>query len=76
MNLVLRARVERGTLVPVQPVPLPEGEVVEIEIRMPNEPLTGDSWDALWKQFLARARSGLHIPDEALEREHLYNDGR
>jgi len=38
MNLVLRARVDRGTLVPVQPIPLPEGQEVEIETRTPNNP--------------------------------------
>lgn len=76
MNTVLRARVERGVLVPEQPLQLADGEIVEIEIRPLSEHSLSDDWDTRWQRFLARARSGLNIPDEALDREHLYDDER
>jgi predicted DNA-binding antitoxin AbrB/MazE fold protein len=38
MNLVRRNQVDKGRLVPVQPIPLPEGQEVEIETRTPNNP--------------------------------------
>lgn len=71
---MLRARFEHGVLVPEQPLRLAEGEIVEIEIRLPREHMVDEDWDTRWQQFLTRARSGLNIPDEAIDRESLYED--
>ncbi|MCS6830808.1 MAG: antitoxin family protein [Armatimonadota bacterium] len=72
MGTVVRARVEHGVLIPEQPLPLAEGEIVEIEIRPLSEHMLDESWEARWQRFLARARTGLDIPDGTIDREHLY----
>ncbi len=74
MSWIVRARVERGTLVPENPLQIPEGAVLEIEIRLPEESISTGTWEERWQNFLARARRGLNISDESLQRESLCED--
>ncbi len=46
-----------------------------LDIQMTSEPalLNAEEWQARWKQFLSRACSNINLPDEALDRENIYD---
>lgn len=48
-------------------------ELADIQMSSEATALSEDEWQARWAQFLARARSGIDLPAEALDRENLYD---
>jgi len=67
MTLTIRARYDGRALIPEEPLNLPIGQPVELELRLPDA-------DAAWEQLKATAVHGLNLPDEALRRENLYEE--
>ncbi|MEN3000578.1 MAG: antitoxin family protein [Armatimonadota bacterium] len=69
MTLTVRARYDGRALIPEEPLNLPTGQTLEIEIRLPDTP--PPDAHAAWEQLKATAVRGLNLPDDALRRENL-----
>jgi predicted DNA-binding antitoxin AbrB/MazE fold protein len=75
MQKVIRARFSGRVIIPEEPLELPKGQSLEVIIIrcIPSE-IHSDAANAqrAWQEIKATAIKGLHIPDEALRRECLY----
>ncbi|NQU11121.1 hypothetical protein HQ590_10050 [bacterium] len=77
--MTIRAHFDGTVIVPDEPVNLPANTALAVDIR---PALTTGPADAATitrrlqglKQFIAHGVRGATIPDEALRREHLYDD--
>lgn len=78
-RMVVRIRVhyDGKTIVPDEPVDLPVGEALEVEVRVVEPKLSAAEIKrrrAALRRITSRAIPGLNIPDEALRRENMYED--
>jgi hypothetical protein len=79
MAIVIRAHFDGKHIVPDEPVDLPINEPLEFEFRIPEARLSDAEIKrrkAALKRLASRAIHGLHIPDEALRRESMYEPDR
>lgn len=79
MSIVIRVHFDGKTIVPEGPVDLPINQSVEAEFRIPEARLSDAEIKrrrAALKRLASRAIHGLHIPDEALRRESMYEPDR
>ena len=90
MRLTIRAHFDGRFIVPDEPVDLPAGQSLVAELVMPEQPIppaTLAERQAAHDRLVARAAKlgqladvfsrpaeGPAIPDEALRREHMYDD--
>jgi hypothetical protein len=77
MMNTIQAHFDGRVIVPDEPVDLPVGQQLEIQICVPRtlgREYTKSERDAALERFLSRTVEGLNIPDEALRREALYAD--
>lgn len=78
MKAAIRARFDGKVFVPEEPVDLPEGERVLIQVVAPSHSLhraeTPEQLEQLLDELRATAVPKVNIPDEVLRREHLYED--
>ncbi len=77
MSITIHAHFDGAVIVPDEPVELPIGERIEIEIRQMN-PEASDldlaARKAALQELISRGVKGLNISDESLRRENLYED--
>ena len=74
--MVIRAHYDGKALILDEPVDLPINEPLEFEL-LPTPvclPWDPSKADEAWESFKSHPISGLHISDEALRRENLYED--
>lgn len=79
MSLTLRAHFDGKVIVPDEPVELPVGQPLSVEVQVAasnGSSLSGEEWHAALDRLVAVAIPGLNIPDEALRRENLYEERR
>jgi hypothetical protein len=77
MSMTIRARFDGKVIIPDEPVELPVGQPLQIEVSAASaeySALTPEERRAALDRLIARAIPGLSIPDEALRRENLYAD--
>jgi len=76
MHKVIRARFSGRVIIPEEPLELPEGQSLEVIIKCLPSEACPESVDAqrAWQELKATAIKGLKIPDEALQREQLYEE--
>lgn len=78
MKTAIRAHFDGKVFVPEEPVDLPEGEQVILQVLAPSHPVqrakTPEQFEQLLDELRATTVPGVNIPDEALRREHLYHD--
>jgi hypothetical protein len=77
MSVVIRAHFDGKTIVPDEPVDLPVGQSLEIELKQVPQVLGWDPEKAreAIKRIASRAVPA-NIPSEALRREHIYEPDR
>ena len=77
MIVTIRAHFDGKVIVPDEPVDLPVNQPLKVQLRpiapQGATPAADRAREAL-DRLAARAIHGLRIPDEALRREHLYED--
>lgn len=73
MTLTVRARYDGRVLIPEEPLNLPTGQMLEIEVRLPDTHAPDEH--TAWEQLKATAVRGLNLPDEALRREKVCERG-
>lgn len=75
MKTAIRAHFDGKVFVPEEPVDLPEGGKVIIQVLAPSRHLhkaeTPEQFEQLLDELRVTAVTGVNIPDEALRREHL-----
>jgi hypothetical protein len=77
MTSTLQAHFDGKVIIPDEPVDIPVGQTLEIEIRaprVPRRPPSNMDREAAWQSFISRTVQGADIPEEALRREALYED--
>jgi hypothetical protein len=77
MSLTIRAHFDGKVIVPDEPLYLPAGQVLEVDVRPSPQPASPSELErqrAAVRRVVSRAVHGLHIPPEALRREALYEE--
>lgn len=85
MARIIRAHFDGRFIVPDEPVDLPAGQPLAVELLTGGPPpnaagagagagTAGEERDAAIDRLLSRPIRGLNIPDSALSRESLYGD--
>lgn len=78
MKTAIRARYDGKVFVPDEPVDLPEGEEVLIQVLAPVRSSLGSRTPEQVEQVLDELRAtavrGVNIPEDALRRENLYHN--
>jgi hypothetical protein len=86
MTLTIKAHFDGKVIVPDEPVDLPVGKSLEVEVNL-SEDMNNQSPSiqelfsdkqrrrrVAFEYFRDRTLAGTSIPDESLRREHLYDD--
>lgn len=79
MSVVIRVHFDGKNIIPDEPVDLPINQPMEAELHFSEEKLSAEEISrrrAALKRLASRAVHGLKIPDEALNRENLYESDR
>jgi len=75
MAVVIRAHYDGKNIVPDEPVDLPNGTPVDAILTVVDTKSERSAErETAWQQMLSLRISGIHIPDEALRRENMYDD--
>ena len=76
MAIVIRAHFDGKTIVPDEPVDLPVNTPVNAMLTIVEvEPGRSREREAAWQRLLSLRIPGVCIPEEALRRETMYEDG-
>jgi hypothetical protein len=79
MVLTIRAHFDGRVIVPDEPLDLPVDQVLRVDltpISPEMEEVSIEERRAALRRVVSRRIHGLSIPDEALRREHLYDERR
>jgi hemoglobin-like flavoprotein len=76
MAIVIRAHFDGKVIVPDEPLDLPVGEPLVAEIRNASASEARRRVLEAWEAFTANPVADVHISDESLRREHLYEPPR
>jgi hypothetical protein len=79
MALTIRAHFDGRVIVPDEPLDLPVNQILQVEltpISPETQELSIEERRAALRRVVSRKIHGLSIPDEALRREHLYDERR
>jgi hypothetical protein len=79
MALTIRAHFDGRVIVPDEPLDLPVDQALRVDltpISPETEALAVEERRAALRRVASRKIHGLSIPDEALRREHLYDERR
>ncbi|MHB9037361.1 MAG: hypothetical protein ACYC64_11900 [Armatimonadota bacterium] len=76
MSVVIRAHFDGKAIIPDEPVDLPLNQPLEFELKQEPAHLPWDSNRAeeAWTHLKSRPIPGLHISDEAIRRDNLYEN--
>jgi hypothetical protein len=77
MSVVIKAHYDGKTIVPDEPLDLPVDTPIKVELTVVDDKRgSSPEREAAWQRLKSMRISGLHIPDEALRREDLYEPPR
>jgi hypothetical protein len=79
MSLTIRAHFDGRVIVPDEPLDLPVDQALRVDltsISPETEEVSIEERRAALRRVVSRKIHGLSIPDEALGREHLYDERR